>query len=495
LHRHLDGLPVRAHGDSLGYRAGKFVRRHVVGVIAASAAVMALAASSVVSWTYYHQAASQRERAEARFNDVRQLARFVLFDFDSIISSGVTPARKAALEKATEYLNRLAQDREANTPLDRELVEGYLKVGDLYGNPFSANLGDAAAAKASYERALKLLNSTRRPDAVLLARTHAKLADLLYASGAARSAIASYTVARRLFESASNPDEANRLAHLTAMRHQALAHAGLGQNAEALDIYEDVLSGAEALQSDVRDRWIAGAEMRAGEVMARMGKVEAGLSRMRRALELYKRRAARAPDSGSEQRTVATNSALIGDILVLSGRYAEAAEYFRTALEVSETNARKDPLNEQFRRDVSFYLARRGDALAKSGNMENARALTRRALQLLKPLVQKERSSPVDRYQYAWILLTTPCLDLRDHATAMGYAKKLVEATDGEDPNHLNLLALAHARAGDYAHAIEIVTRALTLLPSETHSDLKDELSRNLADFRSAAATLQKKKS
>ena len=49
-------------------------------------------------------------RAEARFSDVRELARFVLFDFEKSITAGSTPARKAVIEKATEYLDRLEKD-------------------------------------------------------------------------------------------------------------------------------------------------------------------------------------------------------------------------------------------------------------------------------------------------------------------------------------------------------------------------------------------------
>ena len=42
LRRHLAGLPVRARGDALGYRAAKFVRRHGVAVAAAAALLLAL---------------------------------------------------------------------------------------------------------------------------------------------------------------------------------------------------------------------------------------------------------------------------------------------------------------------------------------------------------------------------------------------------------------------------------------------------------------------
>jgi serine/threonine-protein kinase len=64
LRRFLDGEPVAARPDSLGYRAGKFVRRHLGAVVGASAAVVALVALTVVAVVQGLEA--QRQRDEAR---------------------------------------------------------------------------------------------------------------------------------------------------------------------------------------------------------------------------------------------------------------------------------------------------------------------------------------------------------------------------------------------------------------------------------------------
>jgi serine/threonine-protein kinase len=63
LRRFLRGEPVAARPDSLGYRAGKFVRRHVGAVTAASAAVLALAAVTVVAVVERREARRQRDEA------------------------------------------------------------------------------------------------------------------------------------------------------------------------------------------------------------------------------------------------------------------------------------------------------------------------------------------------------------------------------------------------------------------------------------------------
>ena len=68
-------------------------------------------------------------------------------------------------------------------------------------------------------------------------------------------------------------------------------------------------------------------------------------------------------------------------------------------------------------------------------------------------------------------------------------AAQLVEATRGEDPRMLDLLARAYAGTGNFEHAVETETRALNLLPRDLRSDLKEEIETNLAEFRSGPAS------
>ena len=73
LRRHLDGNPVSAGPDTLGYRASKFVSRHRLSVGAASATLLALLAGvAATSWQAYE---ARRERDEARFQSERALGR------------------------------------------------------------------------------------------------------------------------------------------------------------------------------------------------------------------------------------------------------------------------------------------------------------------------------------------------------------------------------------------------------------------------------------
>ena len=63
IHRHCEGLPVSARKDTLGYRAGKFVRRNKVSVGAAAVVVLALLAGLLTTVWQARVARQERDRA------------------------------------------------------------------------------------------------------------------------------------------------------------------------------------------------------------------------------------------------------------------------------------------------------------------------------------------------------------------------------------------------------------------------------------------------
>ncbi|MDQ2950412.1 MAG: serine/threonine protein kinase, partial [Acidobacteriota bacterium] len=159
--RYLNGFPVYARRDDMGYRARKFVRRHAASVIGAALVIVALIVSSIVSLRFAHTAQAERAKAQNRFDDVRKLAHFVLFDFDDKIRAGETAARKVLVTEAVDYLKRLAKVAAGDVSVQLELFEGYLKVGDRQGNPNVADLGNLAGAKESYSKALRAAEDLR----------------------------------------------------------------------------------------------------------------------------------------------------------------------------------------------------------------------------------------------------------------------------------------------------------------------------------------------
>lgn len=200
IERSLDDRPVLARPDSLGYRAGKFVRRHRVGLAAGVLLTLTLA-GGVVASQY------QARQAERRFNDVRRLANRFLFEFDTQIAPvpGTTKARELLVSTAAEYLDNLARDTQRDVTLQAELAAAYEKLGDVQGRPSQPSLGRFADALASYQHSRQLWQ------AVLAARPvdHAALRS---AASVTAKAAEVQTWTHKVQEAAGTIEEAARLA-------------------------------------------------------------------------------------------------------------------------------------------------------------------------------------------------------------------------------------------------------------------------------------------
>jgi len=494
LRRHLTGLPVTAQKDTLGYRASKFVHRHRAAVAAAVLVALSLVASTVVSLR-------EQRRAERRFQEVRELARFVLFDFDDAIRSGVTPARKKLVAKALGYLDGLARETQRDVSLRRELMEGYFKVGDVQGNLYGPNLGDWAGARQSYSRALELaesLQAANPQDPVArrdVARAQVKLGDLVALGGNRAEALKDYQAALRVLDelAASDPNALEPQRNvLSAANKVGFTQYQLGNLNAALASYQRCLGLAQVLfkadpsRAGARRAVAAGYE-RIGEVLARSGRTSEGLANLRTALDTYQQLASANPTDAQAQRDLSNTHTIFGDILLAAGKTSDALASYSRGLQIAEALARDDPQNQQSRTDLHLSLGRLAEVLSAAGQKQQARAMTERALAFLKPLVDLPDASQYDLQNYAWILVTTPFADLRSPARAEQYAQKAVEMTQGSDPGLLDTLARAYEAGGKLAQAVETEQKALALLPPGV-SDLRKELEANLARFKEKLA-------
>ncbi|HRH41168.1 MAG TPA: protein kinase [Pyrinomonadaceae bacterium] len=133
IRRHLEGLPVKARPDTFGYRTSKFVKRNKLGVAAASLVALSLI-GGIIGTTYQATIAQQqRNRAEKRFEDLRQLSNRLIFKYNEAISNlpGATSTRAMFVQEATQFLDSLASEQTNDDKLQIELANAYLKVGDL----------------------------------------------------------------------------------------------------------------------------------------------------------------------------------------------------------------------------------------------------------------------------------------------------------------------------------------------------------------------------
>ncbi len=149
---YLELRPVHARPITFTYRARKFVLRRRY-LISAALALLVVAASGFIATV------RQRSIAEERFNEVRRLAKYQLFDLydQAELIPGTLRLRSSMAAGSLSYLDKLASQRNLDPELAIEIAQGYRKLGDVQGNFAKATLGNPAEAIRVYQKGLALL--------------------------------------------------------------------------------------------------------------------------------------------------------------------------------------------------------------------------------------------------------------------------------------------------------------------------------------------------
>lgn len=253
VQRYLDGLPTRAQKDSVTYRVGKFIRRNKLTVGAAALVVLSLVVGLAVALWQANVARQERDRAERRFNDVRQLSNALLTDIFPKIERlpGSTEARQAVLTQSLKYLDSLANEAAGDLQLQSELASAYEKIGDLQGNPTNPNLIALTDALASYEKANAmrrgLLEKSPRDfeSRRLLANNYRALGDIRWQTNEPTESLKNSEAALSLYSEllAEQPDSIElRLAVARANLDIGKAHSTNEKYSEAISFFQKAVS-------------------------------------------------------------------------------------------------------------------------------------------------------------------------------------------------------------------------------------------------------------
>src|ERR1700722_3762705 len=148
LLRYLQGKPIAARNASPIYTLRKLVQRHKTITLTSLAMIVLLCTSLLIY-------SSQSRRADRRVTEVRTLADSAISDMTDKLqqSSASTTTQAALFHSALTYLDQLRRSTGNDPRLLIELSKAYVRVGDLEGSPFAANLGNSGTAIASYQKA------------------------------------------------------------------------------------------------------------------------------------------------------------------------------------------------------------------------------------------------------------------------------------------------------------------------------------------------------
>jgi tetratricopeptide (TPR) repeat protein len=410
--RTLGGLPVSAREPSLTYVLAKLVTRHRVAATATLLAVVGVLAALGVAVWQWRQAQRAQASAEARFQDVRELANALIFRLDDVMRTGSpTEARKALVSEALQYLDRLS-GLSPDPRLALELAAAYRRVGDIQAGA-NANLGDVAGAERSLTGALAILTplegDARVRGEVLdgLTRTYALLAQVYVGAGnrpaeAASAATAALDVARRWV--ATDRTDASRRAlasaHFTVATHTADDIGKQAALAEALREFDALLQ--ERPDDPDRMRNVALVHKNLASLAGDAGDKATARGHAEQAVALDVRRLSLRPGGRQERLDAAISFAELAAALDSD---AESRTHYERSLELREAVLREDPANRFAR-----MLVRRSRAQVAWGRLEtgDVAGAEEAALGALELLAGEEAALP--DFERRWAVLASATL-------------------------------------------------------------------------------------
>lgn len=446
-------LAARTH-DRL-HVLGKFLRRRRLRVAAAALGLAGLIIGLGVTTLLYMQADHARALAEARFADVRGLARYLLFDvYDRLEQTPRSLAlRRDVAAMGETYLDELAAVADAPDDLRTEIIEGRIRLADLQAGRLHANLGDVDAARRNLAEAevLAMQVELRRPGearsalariairraaiamnieqdlevaALALARAESFLvemdgddagllrleweiesATLANWRGEQAQAASIARAAQARLEALPDEQRRTRTAELLRARlSDALAEAIYYQGdldaaaAEYLRLAEMTAASAEARPDDmealrfaIRARWALATTLLA------LGRAGEGLAELDAAAALLPRLTDHEPEDADAQRLERVVLTARAQALAMNGRFDEGVDILRANVDARRALREQAPDQGDRARDHAVALAMLADLHADLGAAADACPLYAQARAIFADLERRGRLASLDR--------------------------------------------------------------------------------------------------
>lgn len=161
IRKYENGEAVEAVEQTWSYLLKRFFQRHRILVSSISSALVLLIISTVAISVSYLRAEAAEERSSKRFEEVRELASFMMFDlYDEVVKLDTSlTAREMLVKRTLTYLDDLSDLPEAGQELGVELALGYQRMANIAGGTGAINLGERNKAETLYARANQQISS------------------------------------------------------------------------------------------------------------------------------------------------------------------------------------------------------------------------------------------------------------------------------------------------------------------------------------------------
>jgi serine/threonine protein kinase len=372
LLRYLQGRPIAAGNASPLYTLKKLVQRNKTVVLTAFATVVVLI-GSLLAYRI------QSRKADRRVAQVRTLANSAITDMtDKLQRSSASIETQAALfHSALTYLDELRRSTGNDPRLLLELSKAYVRVGDLEGSPFVANLGNSGTAVTSYQKAWQAAweAHARMPgdeSTQALIEAYQRLGGIQAFLGNLQQAHDNYQQGLSWAQNfwLRKPGDPVRK-RLLAMNYAGLGDVDLSNlhPDQALQRFSVAFSvfGTNPTGDEDHDQLLIGLYSDTGRALNELGKQSQALENDGKAATLAEALAKRYPSSVHARRAIFLADQEI--ILPLAGRdvlnvgdSAQAQVYARRALEIAQMLGGKDSRDVQGPYDLALAYTGMGDS-------------------------------------------------------------------------------------------------------------------------------------
>ena len=391
IQRYLDGLPIHARPDAVSYRVGKFCRRHLGGVVAASIALVAvLGGAGVALWQ------AQEARAEAAKADAVSTFMVEMVGAASPTEEGRDVRVADLLDRAVAQLDSADQSErqapEIEAALRQSIGSTYRGLGlwdeaqvqlkaalDLYERQLGPDHERVADAQAALGRMARQQGDYPTADslhtlALATARARygardARVATYIHQLGQVAYHAGDLDRAETLHREGLAIDEASGLTGESlalGLGNLAVVVGDLGRFEEAADLQEREL--ALLKEADAGPGDIASAAQNLSALRADQGDLKNAIVAQVQALELVKEA------FGAEHYKVVIGHINLGSMYIDAQNYPAAERELREALDLGTRTLGDD---HPYMGYVRNHLARTLDGL---GRYAEAEASVRRAL-------------------------------------------------------------------------------------------------------------------
>jgi eukaryotic-like serine/threonine-protein kinase len=513
--RHLEGLPVIARKDTFSYRTVKFIKRNRIAVAAAVLLAITLAAGVGATIWQARVARAAQARAERRFNEVRELANSYLFEFNDSIKDlpGSTTARQLLIKRALKYLDSLAQEAVGDPSLQRELAAAYLRLGDIQGNFFNANVGDMAGALESYRKAVAILEGLSEADPLNrqishdLSTGYGRVGDMVMYTGNAAAALQSYRKAIPSLEALA-ADPANMKARRDlAIGYYRMGHIIIynGDNIGAKETFKKAVELSEKLSeadpADVEIRQNLGLSYyRLGDLISSISDPDEAAELFRKTLAIGQELSAKDPNNAQASRIMLTGYIKLAELTLRKGNPAGSIEIYSKALAIGQGLASKDRTNAQAQRDLVVVYGNLSNAIAESGDIRGAIENELKGMSIQEELVAADPANTRGRRDLATFNLSIGRLhsqigNIDQALNSYRKALDIIESLMAKDPKNaqvradlarvLYLAAKLLGKRGEIEQARSYMNRALA-----TQKELADRPEAHVSELYEYAWSL-----